>query len=205
MSTIKQALVEQFEPFEESPTREEAEEAVRTLIRFAGDNPDRKGLVDTPERVISAFDEHFAGYAIDPTNLLNQTFEETAGYSDVVTLDGIRFESHCEHHMAPIIGTATIGYIPTDRVVGISKLARVVDAISKRFQIQERMTAQIADAIDDALKPSGVGVIISAEHFCMTTRGIRRPGTRLVTSQFRGEFLSNPDLQNTLRQKDLTH
>lgn len=170
------------------PTRAEAEEAVRTLLRWAGDDPDRDGLHETPSRVVRAYGEYFAGYDQDPEAILKKTFEETEGYDEMIVLRGIRFESHCEHHLAPIIGRAWVGYIPNGRVVGISKLARVVEAYAKRLQIQEKMTAQIANAIQAVLQPQGVGVVIRAEHHCMTTRGVHKPGTDMVTSRMLGVF-----------------
>ena len=172
-------------------TQEQAEDAVRTLLRWAGDDPEREGLLDTPKRVVKAYREWFGGYALDPGEYLRRTFEEVAGYDEMVVLRGIDFESHCEHHIAPIIGRAHVGYIPTDRVVGISKLARVVDVYARRLQIQEKMTAQIANTINDVLKPQGVGVIIKASHHCMTTRGVHKPGTDLVTSRMLGCFRDN--------------
>jgi GTP cyclohydrolase I len=173
------------------PTRAEAEAAVRTLIRWTGDNPDREGLRSTPDRVVRAYEEFFAGYAIDPEEILARTFEEIEGYDDMVVLRGIRFESYCEHHMVPIIGIAHIGYLPHKRVVGISKLARVLEVFSKRLQIQEKMTAQIALMIDRVLKPQGVAVVIEGEHQCMTTRGVHRPGVNMVTSHMIGAFRDN--------------
>lgn len=170
------------------PSREEAEAAVRTLLRWAGDNPERDGLLETPKRVVKAFEEYFRGYKDDPEAILQKTFEETEGYDEMIVLRGIRFESHCEHHLAPIIGRAWVGYIPNGRVVGISKLARVVEVYAKRLQIQEKMTAQIANAIESALNPQGVAVVIKAEHHCMTTRGIHKPGTDMVTSRMLGIF-----------------
>lgn len=173
------------------PTRAEAEEAVRTLLRWAGDNPERDGLHETPARVAKAYEEFFRGYDDDPEAILKKTFEETEGYDEMIVLRGIRFESHCEHHLAPIIGRAWVGYIPNGRVVGISKLARVVEAFAKRLQIQEKMTAQIANVIEKVLKPQGVAVVIKAEHHCMTTRGVHKPGTDMVTSRMLGIFRSN--------------
>ena len=170
------------------PSREDAEEAVRTLLRWAGDDPLREGLLDTPARVTEAFGEWFSGYDIDPVEILSRTFEEVDGYDEMVILRAIRFESHCEHHMAPIIGRAHIGYLPDRRVVGISKLARLVDAYAKRLQIQERMTAQIANTLNDILRPKGVGVVIEASHGCMTTRGVHKTGLTMVTSQLTGAF-----------------
>ncbi|AHB48013.1 GTP cyclohydrolase [Hyphomicrobium nitrativorans NL23] len=173
------------------PTREEAEAAVRTLLRWAGDDPTRDGLIETPKRVAKAFQDYFRGYNDDPEEILQKTFEETEGYDEMIVLRGIRFESHCEHHLAPIVGRAWVGYIPNGRVVGISKLARVVDVFAKRLQIQEKMTSQIANIIDDVLKPQGVAVVIKAEHHCMTTRGIHKPGTDMVTSRMLGVFRDN--------------
>lgn len=170
------------------PSREEAEAAVRTLLRWAGDNPDREGLLDTPARVVRAYEEWFKGYDKDPVADLQRTFEEVAGYDEMVVLRDIRFESYCEHHMAPIIGKAHVGYIPTDRVVGISKLARTVENFAKRLQVQEKMTAQIAGAIQDVLQPIGVAVVVEAEHQCMTTRGVHKHGVSMVTSTMLGRF-----------------
>ncbi len=173
------------------PSRAEAEAAFRTIIRWTGDDPDRDGLLETPARVARAFDEYFAGYAEDPAQILRKTFEETAGYDEMIVLSGIPFESHCEHHMAPIIGKAWVAYLPTGRVVGISKLARVVEIFARRLQIQEKMTAQIANTIQDVLEPRGVGVVIKAEHGCMTQRGVRKHGTALHTSRMLGCFRDN--------------
>ncbi len=170
------------------PTREEAEEAVRTLLRWAGDDPAREGLRDTPKRVTKAYGEWFRGYDEDPEEMLQRTFEEVEGYDEMVVLRDIRFESFCEHHMAPIIGKAHVGYIPTDRVVGISKLARVVNAYSKRLQVQEKMNAQIAQTLMDILKPQGVAVVLEGEHHCMSTRGVHKPGVSMVTSTMLGCF-----------------
>jgi GTP cyclohydrolase I len=170
------------------PTREEAESAVRTLLLWAGDDPDREGLVDTPARVVRAYEEFFAGYETDPVEMLARTFEETDGYDEMVLLRDIRLESHCEHHMVPIIGRAHVAYLPHRRVVGISKLARVVEAYAKRLQIQEKLTAQIANTINDVLQPKGVAVVIEAAHQCMTTRGIHKPGVSMVTSRMLGAF-----------------
>ncbi len=170
------------------PTRTEAEAAIKTIIRWAGDDPARDGLKETPSRVVRAFEEFFKGYHDDPEAILKKTFEEIEGYDEMVVLRGIRFESHCEHHMAPIIGRAWVAYIPKGRVVGISKLARVVDAYAKRLQIQEKMTAQIANIIQDVLQPDGVGVVIKAVHHCMTTRGVHKHGTDMVTSRMLGAF-----------------
>jgi GTP cyclohydrolase I len=175
------------------PTREEAEAAVRTLILWAGDDPDREGLIDTPARVVRAYEEFFSGYGEDPVELLARSFEETDGYDEMVVLRDIRLESHCEHHMVPIIGRAHIAYLPAGRVVGISKLARVLDAYAKRLQIQEKLTAQVANAINDVLKPKGVAVVIEAAHQCMTTRGVHKPGVSMVTSRMLGAFRDNPE------------
>ena len=176
---------------EKKPTRAEVETAVKTIIRWTGDDPARPGLKETPSRVTDAFEEYFRGYDQDPEAILQKTFEEIEGYDEMIVLRGIRFESHCEHHMAPIIGRAWVAYIPDGRVVGISKLARVVDAYAKRLQIQEKMTAQIANTIEQVLKPQGVGVVIKAEHHCMTTRGIHKPDTDMVTSRMLGAFRDN--------------
>lgn len=165
-----------------------AEAAVRTLLRWAGDDPSREGLLDTPARVARAYKDWFSGYAIDPAEYLGRTFEEVAGYDGMIALRDIRFESHCEHHMAPIIGRAHVGYLPNDRVVGISKLARVVDAFARRFQVQEKLTSQIAHCIEKVLQPRGVGVVIEAAHECMTTRGVHKRGVSMVTSQMLGDF-----------------
>lgn len=173
------------------PSREEAEEAVRTLLRWAGDDPEREGLRDTPARVARAYEEYFAGYEADPVELLERTFEEVDGYDEMVLLKDIRFESHCEHHLAPIIGKVHIAYLPTRRVVGISKLARLVEVYAKRLQIQEKMTAQIANALNDVLHPEGVAVVIEAAHQCMTTRGVHKPGVVMVTSRMLGSFRDN--------------
>ncbi len=175
----------------ERPTRTEAEQAIRTLIRWAGDDPDREGLVDTPARVVRSYDEFYAGYEASPKQLLERTFEEVEGYDEIVLLRDIRFESHCEHHMAPIIGKAHVAYLPRHRVVGISKLARVIDVFAKRLQIQEKMTAQIASTIEEVLEPEGVAVVIEAAHQCMTTRGVHKPGVTMVTSRMLGAFRDN--------------
>jgi len=174
------------------PSREEAEEAVRVLIRWAGDDPDREGLKSTPGRVVRAYEEHFAGYGTDPADVLGRTFKETNGYDEIVVLKDIRFESHCEHHIAPIIGRVHVAYLPDKRVIGISKLARLVEVFAKRLQIQEKMTAQIAMALNDALKPKGVAVIVEAAHQCMTTRGVHKPGVAMVTSHMLGAFRDDP-------------
>jgi GTP cyclohydrolase IA len=174
------------------PSREEALEAVRTLIRWAGDDPDREGLLGTPDRVVRSYAEFFSGYGVDPVAQLQRTFEETGGYDEIVALKDIRFESHCEHHLAPIIGKVHIAYLPDNRVVGISKLARLVEVYAKRLQIQEKMTAQIANTLDEVLKPKGVAVVIEAAHQCMTTRGVHKPGVSMVTSRMLGVFRTDP-------------
>ncbi len=170
------------------PSRKQAEDAVTTLLLWAGEDPQREGLVDTPERVAKAYEDWFSGYKDDPVRYLMRTFEEVNGYDEMIVLRDITFESHCEHHMAPIIGRAHIGYLPDTKVVGISKLARVVEAFARRFQVQEKMTAQIANCIEDVLKPKGVGVVIEAVHQCMTTRGIHKSNVSMVTSQMVGAF-----------------
>ena len=169
-------------------TRVQAEDAVRTLLRWAGEDPRREGLLDTPKRVARAFEDWFSGYAMDPDDYLARTFEEVAGYDELIVLRDIQFESHCEHHMAPIIGRAHVGYLPAGKVVGISKLARVVEAYARRFQVQEKMTAQIADCIQRVLQPLGVGVVVEAAHECMTTRGVHKRGVSMVTSKMLGSF-----------------
>ena len=173
-----------------------AEEAVRTLLAWAGENPRREGLADTPKRVVEAYRDWFSGYAIDPREYLGRTFEEMAGYDELVVLRDIEFESHCEHHMAPIIGRAHVGYLPTNKVVGISKLARVVDVFARRFQVQEKMTAEIARCINDVLKPRGVGVVIEGVHECMTTRGVHKRGVSMITSKMLGTFRSDARTRN---------
>ena len=173
-------------------TRDAAEEAVRTLLKWAGDDPDREGLRETPARVVDAYDDWFSGYSIDPAEYLRRTFEEVEGYDEMVILRDIAFESFCEHHMAPIIGRAHVGYLPTARVVGISKLARVVDGYARRLQVQEKMTAQIAACINETLRPRGVGVVIDAVHQCMTTRGVHKLGVSMVTSKMLGTFRADP-------------
>ncbi len=174
------------------PTRAEAEEAIRTLIRWAGDDPDREGLKDTPGRVVRAYEEWFSGYAEEPSTLLQRTFEEVGGYDEIVILRDIAFHSYCEHHMAPISGKAHIGYLPNSRVVGISKLARLVNAFARRLQVQERLTAEIADTLEAVLQPHGVGVVIQATHQCMTTRGVNKQGATMVTSRMLGAFRTSP-------------
>ncbi|MCP4395112.1 MAG: GTP cyclohydrolase I FolE [Alphaproteobacteria bacterium] len=178
------------------PSRDEAEEAVRTLIKWAGDNPYREGLVKTPKRVTNAYEELFAGYNNDPKEVLSCTFEESGGYNEIVALTDIRLESYCEHHIMPIIGNVHIAYIPNKKVVGISKLARLVEVFSKRLQIQEALTAQIADSIFEALEPQGVAVVVDAQHHCMTTRGIQKPGVGMVTKRMLGTFQDNIELRN---------
>lgn len=165
-----------------------AEEAVRTLLRWAGEDPKREGLLDTPKRVVEAYRDWFSGYSVDPKEYLRRTFEEMGGYDEMIVLRDIEFESHCEHHMAPIIGRAHVGYLPTGKVVGISKLARVVDVFARRFQVQEKMTAEIARCIDEVLQPRGVGVVIEAAHECMTTRGVHKRGVSMITSKMLGSF-----------------
>jgi GTP cyclohydrolase I len=178
------------------PTEKEVHEAVRKLLLWAGDDPDREGLVGTPDRVARAYKEFFAGYKQDPEEILRTTFEEVEGYDEMVLVKDIGVESHCEHHMVPIIGRAHIAYIPNNRVVGISKLARVVDIFAKRLQIQEKMTAQIANSIENVLKPKGIAVVIDASHQCMTTRGVNKPESSTVTSAMRGVFKDNPRTRN---------
>jgi GTP cyclohydrolase I len=175
------------------PQRHEAEAAVELLLRWAGDDPQREGLRDTPARVVRAFEDWFSGYATDPSAFLSRTFEEVEGYDEMIVLHGISFESHCEHHLAPIIGQAHVGYLPSSRVVGISKLARVVEAYARRLQVQEKMTAQIAQCIQTVLQPRGVGVVIESSHQCMTTRGVHKTGVRMVTSTMLGAFRNGSD------------
>jgi GTP cyclohydrolase I len=174
------------------PSQEEAEAAIRTLIRWAGDDPEREGLLDTPARVARAYRDWFSGYGQDPAEYLRRTFEEVGGYDEIVVLRGIPFESHCEHHMAPIIGEVHVGYLPHHRVVGISKLARLVDAYARRLQIQERLTAEIADTLQEVLQPRGVAVLVESSHECMTTRGVHKRGVSMVTSRMLGAFRDNP-------------
>ncbi|MEJ1097488.1 MULTISPECIES: GTP cyclohydrolase I FolE [unclassified Pseudoxanthomonas] len=175
-------------PIPPNVTQEQAEDAVRVLLEWAGENPEREGLLDTPKRVAKAYRDWFSGYQIDPREYLARTFEEVAGYDEMIVLRDIEFESHCEHHMAPIIGKAHVGYLPNGKVVGISKLARVVDVYARRFQVQEKMTAEIAQCIQDVLQPRGVGVVIEGAHECMTTRGVHKRGVSMVTSKMLGEF-----------------
>ena len=179
-----------------TPTREEAMEAVRTLLAWAGDDPRREGLLDTPKRVVEAFGEWFQGYEQDPSVELSRTFEDVQGYDDMVMLRGIEVESHCEHHMAPFIGKAYVAYMPTNRVVGLSKLARVVEIYAKRLQTQETMTQQIVDAINESLDPAGVAVMIDAEHQCMSTRGVHHRHVSTITTRFTGQFKTNQALQD---------
>jgi GTP cyclohydrolase IA len=174
------------------PSQAEVEEAVRTLIRWAGDDPEREGLIATPERIARAYREYFSGYDEDPVALLQRTFEAIDGYDEIVVLKDIRFESHCEHHLAPFIGKVHVAYLPNNRVVGISKLARLVDVYAKRLQIQEKMTSQIANTLDEILQPKGVAVVIEAAHQCMTTRGVHKPGVTMVTSRMLGAFRDDP-------------
>jgi GTP cyclohydrolase I len=174
------------------PSKEQAMEAVKTLLAYAGDNPEREGLLDTPKRVVEAYEEWFEGYAEDPSEVLSKTFGETDGYDEMVLLKNMRFVSHCEHHMAPIIGKAHVAYIPTDRVVGISKIARLVDIYAKRLQTQERMTSEVCNALERALKPKGIAVIIDSKHQCMTTRGVNKHETTTITSKMTGLFKSDP-------------
>jgi GTP cyclohydrolase I len=185
---------------EKRPSRGEAEQAVRTLIRWAGEHPEREGLLDTPRRVVRAYEEWFKGYDQDPVEILQRTFEEVGGYDEIVVLRDIPFQSCCEHHMAAIQGTVHVGYLPRSRVVGISKLARVADAYARRLQVQERLTAQIADTIDKVLKPRGVAVVVKATHACMSTRGVRKHGVSMVTSRMLGAFREDP----ATRQEFLT-
>ena len=184
----------------ERPERAEVEEAVRTLIRWIGEDPMREGLQETPERVVRAFEEFFAGYRLDPIDMLARTFEEVDGYDEMVVLRDIAFQSHCEHHLVPIVGKAHVGYLPDHRVIGISKLARVVEAYAKRMQIQEKLTAQIANTIQQTLQPHGVAVIIEAEHYCMTTRGVCKPGASLVTSRMLGAFRDDIQLRREFQE-----
>ena len=182
------------------PSREQAERAVRTLIEFVGEDPDREGLQDTPKRVVKSYEELFSGYLYDPADILARTFEEVEEYDEIVLLRDVRFESFCEHHMLPIIGTAHVAYFPNDRVVGISKLARVIDAYAKRMQIQERLTAQIAQAIETVLQPRGVAVFIESEHHCMSTRGVHKPGVSMITTRMLGCFKDDADRRREFYQ-----
>ena len=175
------------------PTREEAEAAVRTMLAWTGDNPDREGLIETPKRVVRGYEQFFAGYEMDPKEVLSKVFEEVEGYDEMVIVKDIRVESHCEHHIVPILGKAHVGYLPNKRIVGISKLARVVDIFGKRLQTQEVMTAQIANVINEVLEPRGVAVVMNAKHQCMTTRGVHKPESSTITSTMLGAFRENPD------------
>ena len=192
------SIQNKVEPVETAikPTREEAEEAVRTLICWTGDDPDREGLIETPKRVVKAYEEFFEGYNMDPEEVLTKTFEEVQGYDDAVIVRNIRVESHCEHHIVPILGVAHVGYIPNNRVVGISKLARVIEIFGKRLQTQETMTAQIADTIQKVLEPKGVAVVVDASHQCMTTRGIHKTESSTITSRMLGAFRDNPETRS---------
>jgi GTP cyclohydrolase I len=189
----RKAVAPALAPAVERPSRAEAEEAVRTLIRWAGENPAREGLLDTPDRVVRAYEEWFAGYDEDPEDMLKRTFEEVGGYDEIVLLRDIRFTSHCEHHMAPIFGRAHIGYLPRNRVVGLSKLARLINVYARRMQIQERMTVEIADALNSILQPHGVGVVIEGMHACMSTRGVQQSDAVMVTSRLLGVFRDRPE------------
>ena len=182
---------EQTSPADSKPSRFEVEQALRTIIRWTGDNPDRDGLLETPARVVRAMEESFTGYGQDPEQILQKTFEEIEGYDEMIVLRGVRFESHCEHHLAPIMGRAWIAYVPSSRVVGISKLARVVEAFARRLQVQENMNAQIAQCIQKVLEPKGVAVVVEAVHQCMTTRGVHKTGVTMVTSTMLGDFRAN--------------
>jgi GTP cyclohydrolase I len=193
-AVIKGKAKAEAEPFKR-PSRDEAEDAVRTLIAWAGDDPQREGLVDTPQRVVDAYEEWFRGYNEDPRDFLTKTFEDVQGYDDIVMLRDIDVESHCEHHMAPFLGKACVAYMPTEKVVGISKLARVVEVFARRLQTQETMTSQIAAAINQSLAPKGVAVLIDAKHQCMTTRGVHHPDVSTITTQFTGVFKADRELR----------
>ena len=195
MDAIVKGEISNISDSVERPSREEAEAAVRTLLAWAGDNPKREGLIDTPKRVVKAYEEWFSGYREDPIQYLSRTFEDVQGYDDIVMLRDIDVESHCEHHVAPFMGKAYVAYMPTNAVVGISKLARVVEIYSKRLQTQETMTAQICDAINESLKPAGVAVMIDAKHMCMTTRGVHHPDVSTITTQFTGVFKTDRELR----------
>ncbi len=197
MNSVVDDVLENIEKSDspDRPSRKEAEAAVRTLISWAGDNPAREGLIETPKRVVKAYEEFFAGYDEDPDEVLGKTFEEVEGYDDMVMLRDIDLESHCEHHMVAILGKAHIAYVPTSKVVGISKLARVIEIYAKRLQTQETMTAQIADTINRVLAPKGVAILIEAKHQCMTTRGIKKPDVATITTQFTGVFKEDPNME----------
>ena len=205
MNVLSRAAPSPFAATPIRPSREEAEEAVRVLLLWAGEDPDREGLRETPSRVVRAYEEFFSGYEIDPVSLLERTFEETEGYDEMVLLRDIRVESHCEHHVAPIIGRAHVAYLPHRRVVGISKIARVIEAYAKRLQIQEKLTAQIANTIQDVLQPRGVAVVIEAAHHCMTTRGVHKHGTTMVTSRMLGAFRDDPSTRREFLAMIGTH
>ena len=185
--------IKNLEKIKNKPTKEEAKEAVKTLIKWAGDDPTREGLLETPNRVAKSYQDFFSGYNEDPREILSKKFREVEGYDEMIVLKDIRLESHCEHHMVPFIGKAHVGYLPNNKIVGLSKLARVVELFSKRLQIQEKLTAQIANTIDEILKPKGVGVIIEASHLCIATRGVRKETSRMVTSRMLGLFRDNSD------------
>ena len=191
MSKIEK--IKNLEKIKNKPTKEEVKEAVKTLIKWAGDDPTREGLLETPNRVVKSYQDFFSGYDEDPREILSKKFREVEGYDEMIVLKDIRLESHCEHHMVPFIGKAHVGYLPNNKIVGLSKLARVVELFSKRLQIQEKLTAQIANAIDEILKPKGVGVIIEASHLCIATRGVRKETSRMVTSRMLGLFRDNSD------------
>ncbi len=193
MAILKTNSITTITSANNKPSRSEAEEAVKTLIRWAGDNPLREGLIETPKRVVKAFEEYFSGYDKDINIILNKTFSEISDYEDIVLLKDISFESHCEHHIAPIIGAASVGYLPDSKVVGISKLARIVNVFAKRLQTQENLTAQICNSIQDILKPKGVAVYVYAEHFCIKCRGIKKENVSMITSHFTGIFKKNRD------------
>jgi GTP cyclohydrolase I len=205
VDSITNAAKLRAKPVSDRPSRRQAEAAVRTLLRWAGDDPGREGLRDTPSRVVRAYEEFFAGYATDPVALLARTFEEVEGYDEIVLLRNIRLESVCEHHMAPIIGRVHVGYLPDRRVVGISKLARVVEAYGKRLQIQEKLTAQIANVINEVLEPRGVAVVIEAAHQCMTTRGVHKHGVTMTTSRMLGAFRDDPETRREFFAMLQTH
>jgi GTP cyclohydrolase I len=200
IATRKAAASLKRSPARARPSRAEVEEAVRTLIAWAGDDPAREGLIDTPRRVTEAYEEYFSGYRLDPAEVLARQFDETGGYDDLVMLRDIRVESHCEHHLAPFLGVAHVAYLPNGRIVGISKIARVVEIFAKRLQTQEAMTAQIAEAIEQALRPRGVAVLIEAEHQCMSTRGVRQPGVKTITTRFTGALDSDQSYRDRFLQ-----